>query len=1359
MAKPPFNVVRALVEIILIIALAELGVMFLLPVIASDVGPWVENSLDAALLSIISGPLILWRVRVHAARTEGQSGSHPRTVWRLRLATLSVVLSGTGFAIAMAINSWHEIRSEANTRFERQAALELREIYGRVNKPIYGLMGARGVFAAVGDGVTRAEFKQYVDARDLPREFPGAIGFGLIRRVDRDKLEEFVAAERADGAPDFDVRLSPTPGSGLENAPDLYVIEHIYPLERNRAAWGYDVGGDPTRREAILRAIRTGEPTITGKIQLVQDHIKRAGFLYYVPVYRAGTTPGTPQERERDLLGVLYAPIVLEDVMRGVDSASRGQLDVDLFDGERLSLATLLSDRDDNLREIVNANEDVVAADADGRQFFAKYPLDVVGRRWTAVVRSTPEFDADINHWMPPLIGVGGTLLSMLLGTMVWWMGTSRARAEALAASMTEDLRRLSAIAQCTRNAVVVTDADRRIVWVNQAFEEMSGYTLGEALGKSPGGLLQCEKTDPSTIKAIRDALTRGGGCRVELVNRGKHGREYTVDLEIQPIRDEIGTVTGFMAIEADITERVRMTHELSRTEALLQEMGSAARIGGWELDLAAGQLEWTRETRRIHEVDDDYVPTVEAAIEFYVPEAREQIKAAIARAIERGEGWDLELGFVTARGNPRLVRALGRAERRDGRTLRLYGAFQDVTEQHDQRRAMHEQSERLDLTVHCAHIGTWDWNVNTGHVLFNDVAQMMLGYAPGDWEPHVRAWEDRVHPEDLASVALLLEAHLSGRTEEYRAEFRMRRADGTHAWILGAGRTVSRDEQGRATRILGVNVDITSAREQAARLELTVESANLGTWDWNIASGAVVFNHVAQTMLGYEPGDWEPHVRAWEALVHPDDKQMAMRVLTDHLEGRTGEYRCEHRLRRKDGTWAWILDVGRVIEHDASGKPVRAMGVHLDVTAAHEAADALRAARAQAEAASMAKSVFLANMSHEIRTPMTAILGYADLLAEGGDREAAPRERLDQIDTIKRNGEHLLNIINDILDISKIEAGKMTVERMPVDPFQLLLDVESLMAVKARAKGLSLRVEADGPVPVAIRTDSVRLRQILVNLVGNAIKFTEMGGVRVRMRLDKRHSERPQMLFDIIDTGIGLSEEQQAKLFDAFQQGDSSTTRRFGGSGLGLTISRSLAKMLGGDVSVVSVPGEGSTFTVRVETGSLEGVELVERAGRAAREVVPAQPTSTLAVLAGAKILLAEDGPDNQRLIAFHLRKAGAEVRVVENGRLALEAMTIDGTLAGALTEPPQFDFVVTDMQMPEIDGYSLARTLRARGWTRSIVALTAHAMQGDEARCLEAGCDAYASKPIDKHRLLEVCLGAFMKARSGQDGELRAA
>ncbi len=398
-----------------------------------------------------------------------------------------------------------------------------------------------------------------------------------------------------------------------------------------------------------------------------------------------------------------------------------------------------------------------------------------------------------------------------------------------------------------------------------------------------------------------------------------------------------------------------------------------------------------------------------------------------------------------------------------------------------------------------------------------------------------------------------------------------------------------------------------------------------------------------------------------------------------------------------------------------------------------------LEASRIQATLATKAKSEFLANMSHEIRTPMTAILGFSESIAEN----VTDKENIEAIATIRRNGQYLLGIINDILDISKVEAGKMTVEQIRFNPCQTIADVASLVRIRADEKKLAFNIEYNGAIPENILGDPTRLRQILINLIGNAIKFTEKGEVRLVTSYVCDESDQiggvsrePYMQFDVVDTGIGMNEEQARKLFQPFSQADTSTTREFGGTGLGLTISKRFAELLGGELTLAeSKPGKGSIFRVTVSSGRIEGVKMLQDplSATVVAETPGSMAQHILPDIQDLRILLAEDGLDNQRLISFVLRKAGAEVTIVENGKLAMDAAL------AARDEGQPFDAILMDMQMPVLDGYNATKQLREAGYSYPIIALTAHAMGGDRQKCLDAECDDYATKPIDRKLLIE--------------------
>ncbi len=607
------------------------------------------------------------------------------------------------------------------------------------------------------------------------------------------------------------------------------------------------------------------------------------------------------------------------------------------------------------------------------------------------------------------------------------------------------------------------------------------------------------------------------------------------------------------------------------------------------------------------------------------------------------------------------------------------------------------------------------------------------------------------VHPDHAAAASAAFARLAAGNPIE-RFECLCRQKDGAYHWLSWTATAVL--EEGL---IFAVARDTTARKELEQRLahfSAIIESSRDAIFSLSRDGRIASWNSGAQRLFGY--AESEVIGRRVSALA-PPGRPEEQRRLMQCIECETMQCdECGERIQdvdavqqRKDGSLvpiAWTLSPIR----DSQGAVLGLSAIARDVTDRRRTEEALRESNAaltasikQAEAASLAKSEFLANMSHEIRTPMTVILGYAELLSGDGKLVADSNKRQEALEAIKRNGQQLLEILDDILDLSKVEAGKLAVERFPCSPRQVVQEISELMQVRADEKGLKFESCCEASAPDFVETDPTRLRQILINTVGNAIKFTETGGVRLAVRGATTPQGAARVQFDISDTGIGMSEEQLAKLFLPFSQADASMTRKYGGTGLGLSICTRLVALLGGEIDVTSKQGEGSVFRISLPVGTPPEVETLPPSEEPA-PLLPHGPEKPRAetLRPTARVLLAEDSPDNQRLIDLILGDAGIEVTIVEDGQAA-----VDKVLESMRSGEP-FDAVLMDMQMPVLDGYTAARRLRDHGCTLPVVALTAHAMKGDREKCLAAGCDAYLTKPLDLSVLVEVILG-FAKQR----------
>ncbi len=651
---------------------------------------------------------------------------------------------------------------------------------------------------------------------------------------------------------------------------------------------------------------------------------------------------------------------------------------------------------------------------------------------------------------------------------------------------------------------------------------------------------------------------------------------------------------------------------------------------------------------------------------------------------------------------------------------------MRDITDRKKEQQDLEDSRQQLTLTLEAANLGLWDWQPQPDVVHTNDIFFTMLGYSP-DAFPDMTSkhWLSLMHPDDIESVMAVIQLFANGDDSLYRTEHRLRSADGQWRWMLSAGRVVARDTAGKATRFVGVHIDITEQKQAAEalakseeRLDLAMSVANDGIWDWDVQSNTVHFDSRYYTMAGYEPEAFPHTFEEWKKRVHPDDIQLAMAPYKDLFAAKQNTYDVEFRFMQKDGSYIWIRARGKIVERDAQGTPLRFVGTHSDITVQKEIEQQMIKAQQQAEAANKAKSEFLANMSHEIRTPMNVIIGMSQL-ALGTDLKPIQKN---YIEKVNYSAATLLAIINDILDFSKIEAGKMDMELIDFRLQSIFDHIDTLIRYKAEEQGLELTITLAADIPKTLKGDPLRLGQILINLSNNAVKFTSQGRINISVQLLEQQQDRATLQFCVADTGIGMTAEQQTVLFQAFSQADSSTSRKYGGSGLGLTISKKLIKLMdrNGAIWVESEAGQGTRFffTLQLALGEAHKVAVEQ-----------IDEDENLDRLQGAKILLVEDNELNQEMAKVMLEGKGLLVSQVWNGQEALDILQTE-----------QFDGVLMDVQMPVMDGYAATRAIRKlpQFKTLPILALSANVMASDRAAAKAAGMNDHIGKPFNVSQLL---------------------
>jgi PAS domain S-box-containing protein len=893
---------------------------------------------------------------------------------------------------------------------------------------------------------------------------------------------------------------------------------------------------------------------------------------------------------------------------------------------------------------------------------------------------------------------------------------TERKRAE-------ESRSLLASIVESSDLAIGATTPEGTILSWNKASEVLFGYTADEIIGRNISAL-----APPDHLEEVRQSLVKvqaGSISRYETVRLAKDGRRIDVIGTGTPIRNSAGEIVGVAVIARDIGARLRAEQSLRDSEERFRGAFENAPFG---MCLSGMDGRFLRVNATLCRMLGYTEPELLAAgwPELTHPDDRETSAQLIGRLLgDPSACVEIEKQYLHQSG--KAVWARTRISLvRDGAGSPSYfvSHVEDITERKRAQEALRESEERFRIMADGCPAVMWVTDAEGGIRFVNRTCREFFGIAFEQVE--VDKWHMLLHPDDeaiyLAAYRRALEVH-----GPFMTEARVRHADGGWRWIASYAEPRF-STSGEFLGHVGISPDITEHKQAQEALRSSeekfrelAESIRQVVWMMDPAGTEMLYVSPAyEQVWGRTCGSLYQNPAAWQDAILREDQYQANLLFRRQLAGEP--IVSEYRIRTPDGSEKWIRDRAFPIR-DQAGQLLRVGGIAEEITEWKLYEEELIQAREGAEAANVAKSCFLANMSHEIRTPMNGVLGMLQLLLDT-NLDPAQREYAGVIDTC---GRALMSLIDDILDLSKIEARKLTLEHMAFDPRRIVEDAVQTLFTQAASKGLALNWRAAPGIPSLLTGDANRLRQVLLNLTGNAIKFTERGEVAVEAAVESQDHGKTTLRFSIADTGIGIRPDQAARMFAPFVQADVSTTRKYGGAGLGLSISKPLVAMMGGTIGYHSTPGAGSTFWF---TAVFDSPRAPALAPVVPARIIAAPPSKASRPRRDARILVAEDSPTNQLVLLAQLEKLGYQARAVANGVEAVAAV-----------EREEYDLVLMDCQMPLMDGFAATRQIRRLGRPHiPIVAVTAHAMVGDRERCIREGMDAYLSKPVALDALADV-------------------
>ncbi|WP_430459455.1 PAS domain S-box protein [Thalassolituus sp. LLYu03] len=1201
-----------------------------------------------------------------------------RSLWLLTLLVFIVCLLLS--ALVAHQNHRHNV-ALVQEHLKEHAASLAHHVEERIELYQYGLRGMRGSVLTAGDTFNRDLMHRYSQTRDVDTEFPGARGFGFIRRVAKADEAAFLKRARADGWPEFRIRqLSPHDG-------ERFVIQYVEPVERNLAAVGLDIASETNRRTAAWDALVSGQVRLTGPITLVQaTGASLQSFLILMPAYHGSRTPDTEAERIAKGFGWSYAPLLMSEVLA----------DLPINGNDMLLELTDVTDPDNPVpffASPLTTSAPVLAVQ--------EFETTIYGRVWQFRFTAFLPF-VDAMHLASPFIvlfiAIGiSVLISALFAT---WLGSQQRRDELRAQQS-----RLAAIVETSADAIVSQNCHGEVTSWNRAAERMFGYRQTDVMGKNLHQLIVPPDVSDAVDQVCQLASQGINPPPVETLRHTADGRTLDVSISYSVIHDVHDRVVGLSESIRDVSEQKNAQAKIielnSTLERQIEERSGEARRLSQTLQ---GVLDSAMEVSIIATDPQGMVTLFNKGAEKMLGykasdfvgkqspaplHLMEEIEARSAE-LEREYGGEIrgfrvfvhvpeikgsetrEWTYVRKDGQHLSVTLATTAIRdSDGKITGYLGIAADITERKAARKALERSllTTRAILDTAMNPIITID---SFGLIRsFNPAGEKVFGYRAGDVIGN--------------NITMLMPPEFAEKHDLYVQRFR----DMTSSRVIGINREIPAQRQDGSvfpvqislgamkvdgeSLVVGILTDLSELRAQQdalnaamAQLAMATEVAELGVWSWTPADNQLHWNDRMFELYQY-PSSLRDNGLAyehWKMRVHPDDREHAEQALRDAMAGRK-VFDPVFRLQLPDGG-VRSVQAGAQVERAEDGSVLRITGINRDITEQLEYEARLRDAKEAADAASAAKSAFLANMSHEIRTPMNAVLGMLKLVSQ---TELSERQR-DYVGKSQSAASSLLSLLNDILDYSKIEAGKLELDIHPFRLDDVLRNLAVVLSGNLGNKPVELLFDVDARLPHMLLGDSNRLQQILINLAGNALKFTQQGHVIVRVTGQESDIGVFHVRIEVEDTGIGISPENQQQIFSGFTQADVSISRRFGGTGLGLVISQRLAGLMGGELQVRSELGKGSCFWFEL------GLPVVDD-----DILQPAQEP--------VRVLVVEDHPVTAELMQRDGRAMGWQVACANDGASALQA------LQNALAAGAPYQVALVDWRLPDQDGVTLVEAI----------------------------------------------------------------